>query len=94
MSRKVGSHFAYSKQIKYLVVILLTLNKAKNLVVILLAKSCLMTELWSKRFKKYLINNLKKYCIKKPYQNLENVPYQGTLSGIYNMPYEETLSRI
>ena len=36
MSRKVGSHFAYSKQVKTLVVIFVTLNKSKNLVGILL----------------------------------------------------------
>ena len=35
-SQKVGSHFADSKQVKNLVVILLTLNKPRNLVVILL----------------------------------------------------------
>ena len=35
-SQKVGSHFADSNQVKNLVVILLTLNKPRNLVVILL----------------------------------------------------------
>ena len=34
-SRKVGSYFAGSKQVKNLVVVLLTLNKSKKLVVIL-----------------------------------------------------------
>ena len=36
MSRKVGSHFTDSKQVKNLIVILLTLNESKNLVLILL----------------------------------------------------------
>ena len=35
-SRKVGSHFADSKQAKNLVVILVTLEKSKKLVIILL----------------------------------------------------------
>ena len=37
MSQKVGSHFADSEQVKNLLVILLTLNWSKNLVVILLS---------------------------------------------------------
>ena len=36
MSQKVGSHFANSEQVKNLVVILVTLNKPKKTLVILL----------------------------------------------------------
>ena len=36
MSRKVGSHFGDSEQVKNLVVIVLALNNSKNLVVIIM----------------------------------------------------------
>ena len=51
-SRKVGSHFADSEQVKKLVVILLALNESKNLVVILLlivGHGCLLND-WTPLF--------------------------------------------